>query len=101
MGINIEFNPDLALRNIEEFKKGGRKEKECVPEQLEVGKTYPFLKKGAKIVWADIDLKTRVVTAKTIEQCITEKTKAIVVVHLYGYCADMPAIMALAKIQTY
>ncbi|MDP7324255.1 MAG: hypothetical protein QF632_05845, partial [Candidatus Woesearchaeota archaeon] len=53
MGINIEFNPDLALRNIEEFKKGGRKEKECVPEQLEVGKTYPFLKKGQRNYWFD------------------------------------------------
>jgi dTDP-4-amino-4,6-dideoxygalactose transaminase len=58
---------------------------------------YPFLKKGAKIVWADIDLKSRVVTAQTIEQCITENTKVIVVVHLYGYCADMLSIMRLAK----
>ena len=55
------------------------------------------MKKGAKIIWADIDLKTRVVTQQTIEQCITKKTKAIVVVHLYGYCAEMPSIMEVAK----
>jgi perosamine synthetase len=68
-----------------------------IPAHTFTATAYPFLKKGAKIVWADIDLKTRVITAQTIEQCITQKTKAIVVVHLYGYCADMPTIMELAK----
>ena len=68
-----------------------------IPAHTFTATAYPFLKKSAKIVWADIDLKTRVITAQTIEQCITEKTKAIVVVHLYGYCADMPAIMELAE----
>jgi len=68
-----------------------------IPAHTFTATAYPFIKKGAKIVWADIDLKTRVITAQTIEQCITEKTKAIVVVHLYGYCADIPAIMQLAK----
>jgi len=68
-----------------------------IPAHTFTASAYPFLKKGAKIVWADIDLQTRVVTTQTIEHCITEKTKAIVVVHLYGYCANMPAIMELAK----
>ena len=45
MGIKVEFNPDLALRNISEFKNGKRKIEECVPENLEVGKIYDFLKK--------------------------------------------------------
>jgi perosamine synthetase len=58
---------------------------------------YPFLKKGAKVVWADIDLKTHVVTPETIAPKITVKTRAIVVVHLYGYGVDMPGIMKLAK----
>ena len=68
-----------------------------IPSHTYTASAYPFLKKGAKIIWSDIDLETRVVTAKTIESCITSKTKAIVVVHLYGYCADMPKIMQLAK----
>ncbi len=68
-----------------------------IPAHTFTASAYPFLKKGAKIVWADIDLKSRVVTAQTIEQCITENTKVIVVVHLYGYCADMLSIMRLAK----
>jgi perosamine synthetase len=68
-----------------------------IPSHTYTATAYPFLKKGAKIIWADIDLKTRVVTAQTIKKCITKNTKAIVVVHLYGYCADMPEIMELAK----
>ena len=68
-----------------------------IPAHTFTASAYPFLKNGAKIIWADIDLQTRVVTSQTIEQCITKNTKAIVVVHLYGYCADMVSIMELAK----
>ena len=51
MGIVIEFNPDLALRNISEFKNGNRKEEECIPEELEAGKIYQFLKLGQRDFW--------------------------------------------------
>ncbi len=53
MGIQIEFNPDLALRNISEYTKGNRKRQECIPANLEVGKVYDFLKKGQRIFWFD------------------------------------------------
>lgn len=48
MGIIVEFNPDLALRNIAEFKYGNRKIEECIPEPLEVGVVYDFLKKDQR-----------------------------------------------------
>ena len=51
MGIQVEFNPDLALRNISEFKNGNRKEEECIPENLEAGRIYPFLKEGQRNYW--------------------------------------------------
>jgi len=51
MGIKVEFNPDLALRNIAEFKNGNRKIEECIPENLEAGKIYPFLKKEQRLYW--------------------------------------------------
>lgn len=51
MGIQVEFNPDLALRNISEFKNGNRREEECIPENIEVGNTYPFLKEGQRNYW--------------------------------------------------
>lgn len=51
MGIAVEFNPDLALRDISEFKEGRRKVEECVPENLEAGKVYDFFKKEQRIYY--------------------------------------------------
>lgn len=58
---------------------------------------YPFAKHGAKLVWADINKDTWVCDVSTIDAVVTEKTKAIVVVHLYGAPANMPEIMQYAK----
>ena len=68
-----------------------------IPSHTFTSTAYPFAKKGARIVWADIDLKSRVVTAQTLAKRITPKAKAIVVPHLYGFGAEMPEIMALAE----
>ncbi len=51
MGIKVEFNPDLALRNHSDYEKGDRKLEECLPEILEAGKTYDFLKKDQRNYW--------------------------------------------------
>jgi hypothetical protein len=51
MGIQVEFNPDLALRNISEFKSGKRKIEECIPKPLEEGKIYDFLKQDQRNYW--------------------------------------------------
>lgn len=47
-------------------------------------------------VFADVDPWTCNITAATIEQNITNRTRAIIVVHLFGAPADMDSIMALA-----
>ncbi len=52
---------------------------------------------GAKAVFVDIDPVTCNIDPGLIEAAITPKTKAIVPVHLYGQCADMSAISAIAK----
>ncbi len=51
MGIKVEFNPDLALRNISEHKNGNREIEECIPDPLEEGKIYSFLKTGQRNYW--------------------------------------------------
>jgi len=51
MGIKVEFNPDLALRDISEYEKGNRKIEECIPEPLEEGRIYDFLKKDQRNYW--------------------------------------------------
>ena len=57
----------------------------------------PFARTGAKLVWADIDPDTRVVTAETIAARVTPRTKAVIVVHLYGLVADMDPILRLCR----
>ena len=52
---------------------------------------------GARPVFADVDPNTQNITAETIEEKITPKTKAVIPVHLAGWPCDMPAIMDLAK----
>jgi UDP-2-acetamido-2-deoxy-ribo-hexuluronate aminotransferase len=52
---------------------------------------------GVKTIFCDVDPNTFNVTAEFIEPLISEKTKAIVVVHLYGQSCDMEAILNLAK----
>jgi hypothetical protein len=51
MGIKVEYNPDLALRDFSEFKAGRRKLEECLPEIAENGKTYDFLKRDQRLYW--------------------------------------------------
>jgi len=68
------------------------------PSHTFTSSVYPFIKKGAKVAWADIDLDTRVVTLESIKKCVTSKTKAIVVVHLYGFIIpDIQKIADFAK----
>jgi len=52
---------------------------------------------GVKTIFCDVDSNTFNVTAEFIEPLITKKTKAIVVVHLYGQSCNMEAILNLAK----
>jgi dTDP-4-amino-4,6-dideoxygalactose transaminase len=51
---------------------------------------------GATAVLVDCDPKTKCIDPAKAAAAITPKTKAIIPVHLYGQCADMPAIRKLA-----
>lgn len=51
MGIQVEFNPDLALRNISAYISGKKLLEECIPEILELNHIYPFLKRGQRLYW--------------------------------------------------
>ena len=60
-----------------------------IPGHTYCATAIPFARNGAKIIWSDIELKTRVVSLEDILKKITKKTKVIVVVHLYGYAFDV------------
>ena len=52
---------------------------------------------GAIPVFADVDLSSQNITRESIRSVITDKTKAIVCVHLAGWPCDMDPIMQLSK----
>ncbi|MCP5173727.1 MAG: DegT/DnrJ/EryC1/StrS aminotransferase family protein [Moraxellaceae bacterium] len=52
---------------------------------------------GATPVFADVDADSQNITAQTISQVLTSKTKAIICVHLAGWPCEMTAINELAK----
>lgn len=63
----------------------------------DMGALTPILYQGAIPVFADVDDRTCNVTAATIEARLSERTKAIVVTHLFGNPCEMGEIMELAK----
>ena len=63
----------------------------------DMGALTPILYQGAIPVFADVDPKTCNVTAKTVEGCLSRRTRAIIVTHLFGNPCDMAEIMELAR----
>jgi len=62
-----------------------------------VASAYCAMLVGATPVFADVDPDSGNITAETIEAVLTERTKAIIPVHIAGWPADMEPIMALAR----
>jgi perosamine synthetase len=54
---------------------------------------------GATPVFADVDPTTWVMGAEQVESVLTERTRAIIPVHLYGYPCAMPEILVLARVR--
>jgi len=77
-----------------QIKKG---DEVIIPAHTYCATAIPFARNGAKIIWSDIELKTRVVSLEDILRKITKKTKVIVVVHLYGYAFDVVELKKRVK----
>lgn len=75
-----------------QFKEG---DEFICPSHTFTASAYPFIKKGAEPIWADIEKETRVVSLNSIKRCVTPNTKAVVAVHLYGFI--IPDIEEIAK----
>ncbi|WP_435168054.1 aminotransferase class V-fold PLP-dependent enzyme [Candidatus Pelagibacter bacterium nBUS_28] len=60
-----------------------------IPAHTYCASAIPFARNGAKIIWADINPKTRTIDLNDVKKKISKKTKAIVIVHLYGYAVDV------------
>jgi dTDP-4-amino-4,6-dideoxygalactose transaminase len=51
---------------------------------------------GATPIWVDVDRRTYNIDPELLEAAITKRTKAIMVVHLYGQPADMDRVLEIA-----
>jgi perosamine synthetase len=68
-----------------------------VPEVSWVATASAVCYTGATPVFVDIDPETWTMSVESARRAVTERTKAIVPVHLYGHPSDMAAISALAR----
>jgi perosamine synthetase len=83
----------LALQSIG-LKKG---DEVIVPAFTMISSLFPIIYSGAKPVLVDSDPETWNINVDQIEEKISEKTKAILPVHIYGHPCDMDPILKIAK----
>jgi perosamine synthetase len=67
-----------------------------VPDATWIASAAPVSYVGATPVFADIDTETWSLSARSFEECITDRTKAVIPVDLYGSMPDMDAILEVA-----
>ncbi len=68
-----------------------------VPSNTYIATALAVTYVGATPVFVEPDINTFLINPSLIEAVITNKTKAIMPVHLYGQACDMDAIMSIAK----
>jgi dTDP-4-amino-4,6-dideoxygalactose transaminase len=62
-----------------------------------IATAWPILYEGARPVFVDIDPRRFTMDPEALARAITPRTRAIIVVHLYGQCADMDPILEIAE----
>ncbi|OFX76500.1 MAG: aminotransferase DegT [Bacteroidetes bacterium GWE2_29_8] len=84
---------ELAVRAL----KIGEGDEVIIPSFTIISCAMAVLKNGAKPVLVDSDINTWNVDTEKIESKITKRTKAIMVVHIYGLPVNMDKIISLCK----
>ncbi|MDO4846016.1 MAG: aminotransferase class I/II-fold pyridoxal phosphate-dependent enzyme, partial [Oscillospiraceae bacterium] len=75
----------------------GEGDEVVVPSNTYIATALAVTYAGAKPVFVEPDIRTFNMDPAKIEAAITEKTKAIMPVHLYGQACDMDPIMEIAR----
>ncbi|EGH4468690.1 MULTISPECIES: DegT/DnrJ/EryC1/StrS family aminotransferase [Campylobacter] len=86
-----------ALRIIIKAYEFSKDDEIIVPANTYIASILAITDNLCKPILIEPDINTYNIDAKSIEEKITNKTKAIMVVHLYGQVCDMEPIYALAK----
>ena len=68
-----------------------------VPSNTYIATAFAVSYAGAKPIFVEPDLSTYNINTELIERAITDKTKAIIAVHLYGQASDMDEVCRIAK----
>ena len=68
-----------------------------IPAHTYCASAIPFARNGAKLIWADINFYTRTIDLNDFKKKVTKKTRAVVIVHLYGYAVDFTNIINFCK----
>lgn len=77
-----------------DIKKG---DEVIIPAHTYCASAIPFARNGAKLKWADINFKSRTIDLEDFKKKVTKKTKAVVIVHLYGHGVDFRGIIPYCK----
>tara|TARA_B100001250_G_scaffold143324_1_gene122652 strand:+ start:11477 stop:12637 length:1161 start_codon:yes stop_codon:yes gene_type:complete len=84
---------DVALKAL----NIGDSDEVIVTSRTFIASISSIVNSGAIPIFADVDLSSQNITPDSIHSVITDKTKAIVCVHLAGWPCDMEEIMAIAN----
>jgi|SRR5437867_5713380 len=68
-----------------------------VPDLTWIASAAPITYVGATTVFADVDEQTWCLDARSLERCITPRTRAVIPVDLYGGVPDLGAIREIAR----
>jgi dTDP-4-amino-4,6-dideoxygalactose transaminase len=90
-------NGTAALHTAMIFLNIGPGDEILVPAITDMGTIIALLYENATPVFVDVDLQTQNMDPRDLEHKITERTKAIMPVHLYGFPCDMDPIMEIAR----
>ncbi|MCP4994992.1 MAG: DegT/DnrJ/EryC1/StrS family aminotransferase, partial [Gammaproteobacteria bacterium] len=90
-------NGTVALELALKILDIGPGDEVIVPPRTFIATVSSVVLSGAIPVFADVDGDSQNLTANTIRECITPRTKVIIVVHLAGWPCDMDPIMELAR----
>jgi len=74
----------------------GKGDEVVVPALTFIATVSPILALGAVPVLVDVKEDTPLIDPSKVEKTVTKRTKAIICVHLHGFCCDMDALRQLA-----
>ncbi len=90
-------NGTAALQLAVEALGIGAGDEVILPSFTIISCAAAIVRSGAMPVPVDCDAVTWNMTAESIEACITENTRAIMIVHMYGLPVDMDPVLMLAE----